>query len=196
MSTLTICGELFNGLNFQCLESVSRKFFQEIVIININDINTTSIVKEIQGSSTEDCKHNVAFDLKTGKTGYALTLPQNGGSIFGSFDKTTNELTGGPQYIHKVNYAVIGISEEIKCFLRSLDKGSFVVAARPLGTNIVEIYGLDNGLQNADYTFDIVGGNGGAVIVLQSLETSPESQIPFIYKSADPIADFDARFEA
>jgi hypothetical protein len=48
MSTLTICGELFNGLNFQCLESVSRKFFQEIVIININDINSTSIVKKLR----------------------------------------------------------------------------------------------------------------------------------------------------
>ena len=191
-----VCGELFKGLDFKCLESVSRKFFQEIVIINYNHIDTATIVKKIEGSDTVACAHNVAFTLKAGKKGYALTLPQNGGSIFGSFDKTTNELTGGPQYIHKVNYAVVGISEDIKCFLRSLDKGSYVVAARPLGTNIVEIYGMDNGVQNADYTFDIVGGNGGAVIVLQSLETAPESQIPFVYKSTDPIADFDARFEA
>ena len=191
-----VCGELFKGLDFKCLDTVSRKFFQEIVIINYNDIDASSVVKKIEGSTTIACAHNVEFTLKAGAKGFALTLPQNGGSIFGSFDKTTNELTGGPQYIHKVNYAVVGISEEIKCFLRSLDKGSYVVAARPLGTNIVEIYGMDNGVQNADYTFDIVGGNGGAVIVLQSLEQAPESQIPFVYKSADPIADFDARFEA
>jgi hypothetical protein len=191
-----VCGELFKGLDFKCLDTISRKYFQEIVIINYNDIDATSIVKTIAGSATEDCAHNVEFTLKAGATGYALTLPQNGGSIFGSFDKTTNELTGGPQYIHKVNYAVIGVSEDVKCFLRSLDKGSYIVAARPLGSAIVEIYGIDNGVQNADYTFDVVGGNGGAAIVLQSLETAPESQIPFIYKSADPIADFDARFEA
>lgn len=82
-----VCGELFKGLDFKCLDTVSRKFFQEIVIINYNDIDSSSVVKRIEGSSTVGCSHNVEFTLKAGKKGFALTLPQNGGSIFGSLTK-------------------------------------------------------------------------------------------------------------
>lgn len=189
----SICAILENSLDFSCLTTVTRKYYQEMVVINASDLDTTTVVKNVS-TAGNPCEHNVGFSLLAGKKGYRLTLPDTGGSIFGTFDKTTNELTGGAQYIHKVNYAVVGISEEVKCFLRSLDKGSFIVALRAKGSSLVEIYGIDNGLSNADYTFDIVGGSGGSAIVLQSLETSPESQIPFIYKSADPIADFDSDF--
>jgi len=191
MAISSICATLNNGLDFTCISNNPRKYYQQLVLINSTDIDTTTIIKQILDTPT--CKHNITFQLKTGKTGYRLSLPENGGSIFGSFDKTTNELTGSPQYIHKVNYAVVGISEDVKCFLRSLDKGSFVVVGQ-LKDGTVEVYGIDNGLQNADYTFDIVGGNGGTAIVLQSLEQSPESQIPFVYTSLDPNADFDSNF--
>jgi len=189
----SICALLDKGLDFSCLTDVARKYYQEMVIINTSDIDSTTVVKTIASTPTT-CDHKVAFTLKATKTGYKLALPDTGGSISGMFDKTTNELTGGPQYLHKVNYAVIGISEDVKCFLRTLDKGSFIVALRAKGSNVVEVYGIDNGLSNADYTYDIAGGSGGSAIVLQSLETAPENNIPFVYDSVDPVADFDLLF--
>ena len=184
-----VCALLTSGFDFSCPDSLARKYYQEMVVINADDIDTTSVNKNIDPTI-----HNVSFSLKTGKTGYKFILPESGGSIFGTFDKTTNELTGGPQYIHKMNYAVIGADEATKAILRTLDKGSFIVAARVKGTSIIEIFGIENGLVNADYTFDLVGGSGGSVMVLQSLENAPETHIPFVYKSTDEIADFDSSF--
>jgi len=184
-----ICALLTSGFDFSCIVEYARKYYQEIVVMNSDDMDTTTIVTD-----TTPLNHSVAFVLKAGKTGYRFSLPDTGGSIFGTYDKTTNELTGGPQYIHKMNYAVIGADEITKATLRTLDKGNFIVAGRLKGTNIVEIFGLRNGLVNADYTFDIAGGSGGSTLVLQSLETAPENHIPFVYDSADPIADFDSNF--
>ncbi len=186
-----ICALLTNGFDFSCVEEYARKYYQEIVVINSDDIDSTTVVKNTTGSN-----HNVTFTLKATKTGYRFVLPDTGGSIFGSFDKTTNELTGGPQYIHKMNYAVIGADEITKATLRTLDKGNFIVAGRLKGSTVVEIFGIQNGLVNADYTFDIAGGSGGSTLVLQSLETAPENHIPFVYTSVDPIADFDSNFAA
>lgn len=184
-----ICATLTSGLDNSCPEVLTRKYYQDMVVINADHIDTTTIVKDLTATH-----HSVEFSLKTGKTGYKFILPESGGSVFGSFDKTTNESFGTPQYVHKMNYAVIGADELTKSVLRTLDKGSFIVAARIKGTNIVEIFGIDNGLVNADYTFDLVGGSGGSVLVLQSMENAPETHIPFVYKSADPIADFDLAF--
>ena len=83
----------------------------------------------------------------------------------------------------------------MKSLLDKLDRGSFVVACQAKdGT--VEIYGLENGLTNADYTYDIQGGNGGSALVLQSMENSQEGVLPYTYKSLDASADFDSLFAA
>lgn len=185
-----ICATLISGLDASCPVNLARKYYQEMVVMNADDIDTTTVVQTLTAGN-----HNVEFSLKTGKTGYKFILPESGGSIFGSFDKTTNESFGTPQYIHKINYAVIGVDGVTKSILRTLDKGSFIVAARIKGTSIIEIFGIQNGLINADYTFDLVGGSGGSVLVLQSMENAPETHIPFVYKSVDPVADFDSAFE-
>ena len=185
------CIPLTGGLDFACVTSIARKYYQEMVVINSDDLDASTVVKTINNVGT--CEHNVAFTLKSGTTGYKLSLPEAGGSIFGSFDKTRNTF-GLAQYSHKINYAVFGITENVKCFLRTLDKGSYIIALRAKGSTDVEIYGLENGVYNGDYTFDIASGEGGSAIVLQSLETAPESQIPFLFKSADPVADFDSAF--
>ena len=195
MANLSVCAELKQGFDFACVTDTVRKYYQQIVVINFADIDRSSVVKKI--TSSPDCNFFVNFKLKTGKTGYALIGAETGSSISGMFDKTTNELTGQPQYVHKVNYVGVGVSEAVKCILNSLDRGSFVVACQ-LQNGLVEIYGIDNGVRNADYSYDIQGGNGGSAIVMQSDEKSPEALMPMIYKPTSPSlsagADFDSLF--
>ena len=79
-----------------------------------------------------------------------------------------------------------------------LDHGRFVVALQ-LTDGTVEIYGWENGLSTADYTFDLVEGGGGSLIVLQSDDTAQESMLPLVYKPqalGDANADFNEQFEA
>jgi hypothetical protein len=195
MANLSVCAELKQGFDFACVTDTVRKYYQQIVIINFIDIDRSTVVKT--NTTTPSCAFNVAFKLKTGKTGYAIIGAETGSSISGMYDKTTNELTGQPDYVHKINYVSVGVSEAVKCVLNSLDRGSFVVACQ-LKNGLVEIYGIDNGVRNADYSYDIQGGNGGSAIVMQSDEKSPEALAPMIYKPTAPSlsagADFDSLF--
>jgi hypothetical protein len=195
MAKLSVCAELKQGFDFACVTDTVRKYFQQIVVINFSDIDRGTVVKT--NTNTPTCAFNVAFKLKTGKTGYAIIGAETGNSISGMYEKTTNELTGQPNYLHKINYVGVGVSEAVKCILNSLDRGSFVVACQ-LKNGLVEIYGIDNGVRNADYSYDIQGGNGGSAIVMQSEENALESLIPMNYKPTAPSlsagADFDLLF--
>lgn len=188
MAVLSICALLTQGQDNSCPTDVTRKYYQQIVVINHSDIDKSTIVKTVNNTSFK-----VAFSLKTGKTGYLFSGSEAGSSYSGMFEKTTNELTGQPQYAHKVNYVGVGLSEAQKATLNQLDRGNFVVACQAKN-GVVEIYGLDNGLINGDYTYDIQGGNGGSALVLQSDKKSLEPYIPYVYSSADPEADFDSLF--
>ena len=194
MAVLSLCGKLFNGFDVGC-EGGPRKFFQQACIINKDDIDLTSITKGLPDPSAGTCAYTVAFDLKAGTQGYKFVGPEAGNSFFGSFDKSRSDL-GYTQYIHNAQILISGISEETQCILAGLDKGSFVVALQ-LTDGTVVIYGLDNGLSTGDYTYNIADGGGGTPVLLQSTDTAPENQLPFIYKAGTPgqeNADFDACF--
>jgi hypothetical protein len=197
MAISSICGQIKRGFDASCLNNLTRKYYQQAVLINRSDIDNSTIVIEVVDNGdagtppVSSCKHRVSFSLKAGATGYRITLPENGSSVFGSFAKTNSDF-GFAQYQHIVNLAMIGVDESTKCMLNALDKGSVVVALQ-IG-NVIEIYGLQNGLQTGDYTYDVQGGAGGSVLTLQSIETAPEQHVPYIYNSTDPIADFDSNF--
>ena len=194
MARESICALLLNGQNAVC-DPLKRRYYQQAVIINKSDILTYTITRTDYESPSPVCAYNVTFTLKDGKSGYFFEGPQNGSNYSGTFDKTTSDL-GFAQYKHNANFLIVGASEDAKCVLDSLDKGSFVVALQ-FTDGTVEIYGMENGLSTGDYTYDIQGGGGGTAIILSSLETTPENYLPLVYVSANPgqeSEDFDDAF--
>ena len=190
MAIETICGILLDGLDTACNPPV-RKYYQQAVVINKNDIDTVTSTYPTSGV----CDYMTSFTLKAGKTGYRFMSPESGVSVKGLVDKTESAL-GHPQFMHKAQFLVTGISQDVKCILDSLTRGSFIVALQ-LTDGTVEIYGIENGLSSADFTYDIQEGGGGIAISLDSLETSPENYLPTVYVSNPPgseNADFDSDF--
>lgn len=194
MAIQSLCAKLFNGLDVSC-DAPVRKYYQQAVIINKSDIDDYTIT--LPNAETEECDYKVTFELKAGKTGYRILGAEAGSSFYGSTDKSRSDL-GYAQYIHNVGILVAGVTEDVKCILDSLDKGSFVVALQ-LKDGTVEIYGIVNGLTTGDYSYNIQEGGGGTQIILSSLEDAPESNLPLIYESAVPgqeNEDFDDAFAA
>lgn len=192
MANTAICAELDGVVDLSCIRTLVKKYFQEIVIINFNDIDRTASVFNQAGAL---CDYSVSMVLKTGKKGVMLKLPENGNTIRGSYAKSTSDL-GFIQYLQTVQILIAGVTKEIKCILDKLDRGRYVVAAQ-LADGTVEIYGYENGLTTGDYTFDLVEGGGGAKIPLQSKDAEQESMLPLIYKPAVPgseNADFNEQF--
>ena len=192
MANTAICAELTGAVDLSCIRSLVKKYFQEIVIINFNDIDRTASVVNQAGAL---CDYSVSMVLKAGKKGVMLKLPENGNTIRGSYAKSTSDL-GFIQYLQTVQILIAGVTKEIKCILDKLDRGRYVVAAQ-LADGTVEIYGYENGLTTGDYTFDLVEGGGGAKIPLQSKDAEQESMLPLIYKPAVPgseNADFNEQF--
>lgn len=193
MAVQSICAKLFNGLDVSC-DAPTRKYYQQAVLINKSDINTYAVT--LPDADTQTCDYKVVFDLKAGTTGYRIIGAEAGSSFFGSVDKSRSDL-GYAQYVHNAGILISGITEESKCILSALDKGSFV-AALQLKDGTVEIYGLVNGLTTGDYSYNLQEGGGGTQIVLSSLENAPEGTLPLIYESAVPgqeSTDFDDAFE-
>ena len=141
------------------------------------------------------CKENGALDPTTIGSVSNVGLMAQKAEEYGSHDKTRSDL-GFAQYIHNVGILIAGVSEEVKCVLDSLDKGSFVVALQ-WKDGTVEIFGFVNGLTTGDYSYNVQEGGGGTQIILSSLEDAPENNLPLIYKSAvadQETLDFDAAF--
>ncbi len=196
MARTSLCAKLMTGQDTVCVPP-KRRYFQQAVIINRDDIDSDSveITTTDYDADTPTCSYNVKFELESGKTGYFFQGPETGSNFFGSFDKSQSDL-GFVQYTHNASILIVGATEAAKCILDSLSKGSFVVAFQ-FTDGTVEIYGMQNGLVAADYTYDVQGGGGGTAIVLSSPETAPEFYVPLIYVSQNTgqeSEDFDSAF--
>jgi hypothetical protein len=192
MAIQSLCAKIFNGLDVSCVKPVS-KYYQQAVIINKSDIDTYTV--DLPDAEAQTCAYKVQFALKAGATGYRIQGAEAGSSFYGSVSKTRNDL-GYAEYLHNVGILVAGLSEESKCILDGLDKGSFVVALQAKDET-VEVFGLVNGLTTGDYEYNIQEGGGGTQIILSSLEDAAESSLPLIYESAVPgqeTEDFDDAF--
>ena len=195
MAVIPLCARLLSGQDASCTP-LKRRYFQQAVVINKTDIEDYTITLTDFDSETPTCAYNVEFTLKEGATGYRFSGGENGSTFFGRYNKTLSELGGLPQYAHEVQMLVVGADEAAKCILSGLDKGSYVVALQ-FSDGTVEIYGMENGLSTGDYTYSIQENGGGTAVILSSNETTPESHLPLVYKSAVPGeegADFDAAF--
>lgn len=195
MANNVICAELTGAINYSCNRNQAKKYFQEAVIINLNDIDKTASVIGNIGSGA--CDYTVQMVLKSLKKGIQVKLPETGNAIKG-FTAKSKDTYGTPQYLHQAQFLMLGASAEAKCQMDKLDHGRYAVALQ-LTDGTIEIYGWENGLSTADYTYDIVEGGGGSLIVLQSDDTAQESMLPLVYKpqaAGDGNADFNEQFEA
>lgn len=194
MAIESICGRLLNDIDGSCV-APARRYWQQAVLINKSDIETLTINTTDYDAQSPTCAYNVEFTLKCETSGIRVTGIETGDHFKGYYDKT-RDANGYPTYKHQVQIFLGGISENVKCALDALDKGSVVVALQ-LKDGTVEIYGIENGMSTGDYTWDLQAGSGGTAIVLSSLDSSPENFVPLIYKasgSGTESADFDSNF--
>ena len=193
MAIENICAKLFKDLDSSCVAPV-RGWYQQAVIFSLTDVDTSTV--SLPDYTNNTCAYTVEFTVKCATKGYRISGIEAGTNFKGWFSKT-RDANGYPTYNHQVQLFLAGIDADIHCALSSLDKGRYAVALQTKSGEIV-IYGFGQGLATGDYDYDIVEGGGGAVITLTSLDTSPESLLPLIYKSGTTngeIADFDSAFE-
>lgn len=195
MANPILCAELTGAIDNSCPRNFAKKYFQEAVFINLNDIDKdNSVVGGIAGST---CDYTVQMVLKSLKKGVMVKLPETGNAIKGYTNKSKTE-NGIVQYLHQVQILMLGASAEAKCQMDKLDHGRYVVVLQ-LTDGTPEVYGWENGITTGDYTYDVAAGGGGGLIVLQSDEDGQESMLPMVYKAqtgGDANADFNEQFEA
>src|SRR5699024_10193907 len=86
MAVTSICGKLASDFIQDCKAPI-KKFHQQAVLINKDDIDTSTITTTGGGS----CAYNVSFALKSGKTGYRIAGIEAGSSFFGSVSKSRDD---------------------------------------------------------------------------------------------------------
>lgn len=195
MALESICSKLLSGQDSSCTQLI-KKYYQQIVIIPMVDIEEKTITKTDFSIENPICKYNVKFELKAGKTGYRFTGPANGGSFYLMVDKSKTD-AGFVQYSHTVNMLFAGLSETDKCILEALDKGSYLVALQQMGSDVIEIAGAQFGLSTGDWSLDPANNGGAVQLTMVSDENSLENYLPLVYKSAvegGEVADFDSNF--
>lgn len=182
MAVDNICGKLKDGLDTSC-EPLMRKYYQQAVVINKNDIDDYTVNID---NGENGCEYNVEFSLKEGAKGFRFMGAENGNVFLGRYSKSVNEDNGHVEYIPETQFFIGGVSEKVKCILDTLDKGRYVVAMQAVN-GTVEIYGIRNGLTTDEYDYSPAENGGGASIVLKSNEDAPESELPLVYKSENEI---------
>ena len=195
MANPIVCDELTGTIDNSCKRNYAKKYYQEAVFINHNDIDKeNSVLGAVTGST---CDYTVQMILKSLKKGVQVKLPETGNAIKGYTNKSKTD-NGLVQYLHQVQFLMLGASSETKCQMDKLDHGRYAVVLQ-LRDGTVEIYGWENGLTTGDYTYDVAAGGGGGLIVLQSDDDAQESMLPLVYKpqtGGDANADFNEQFEA
>lgn len=184
--------DLTQGQDSSCGGVFAKKYFQQLVLVNRKDIleykiETTRVVLQN--------RHRVKFRLKEGKTGYRFTYPENGVSIFATFEKTVQE--GHNQYTHIIQLPIIGVKEDVKYLLRQLDNADYLAAIQ-FTDGTVEIYGFEYGLITDNYNYDVQNNEGGSILSLISDSEALEDDPPFIYASViegNEGLDFDNNFK-
>lgn len=199
---MNVCGILRKGQDNACPKSVQKVYGQEAVFINTSSFDEIEVDKTCTEASS---KYRVKFALKEGEKGVMFTAPVRGTSIRGWSTPVIDD-SGLSYYSHHVQIAMTGISEEQKCILDALTKGSFAVALPVVNPvkdvdfkNEVEIFGIGTGLVSTDgWSYDITENNGITLIEFNSRENIGEEDLPYMYESAEAgseMLDFKALFE-
>lgn len=171
-----VCVDLMKGFDLECDGALYRKYFQNIVLVNRNDVDEFFI----NSSST---KNRIYFNLLEDKTGFLFRSTENGGTINAEFSKSVKN--GIVLYDHKLDLAVTGINEDSKTMLKQLDMADYFAAVH-FKDGTIEIHGFSFGLKTDPYTYTPQGIGGGIISLVSKY---PEYDPPYVYvPSLDPNA--------
>lgn len=175
------CKQLIQGHDVSCLSNNYRKYYQQIVLVNITDVNEVAY-------DINDTNHGIAFNLNLGATGYLYRGNENSNLYSASFSKNT--IKGQPVYSHSVNLPVVGVGVQTKLVLKQLDLSNYFAAIQ-FRDGTVELYGFENGLTTSNYTYEAQNGMGGTGITLES--KYDEDELPYVYLGGSD--NFDDLFQ-
>ena len=154
---MSICAEILKGFDLECVGAEFKKYYQQIVLVNKNDVDEFYI-----NSSTS--YNRIYFNLLAGKTGYLFRGSENGSSFTASFQKREDK--GIVYYSHRLQLPIVGVNEASKTMLKQLDFSKYFAAIH-FKDGTIEIHGFKNGLKTDGYTYE-PQGMGGAMIPLIS----------------------------
>lgn len=165
--------------DLSCID-VNRKYYQQIVLVNKDDVN--EVVYNV-----DDDNHSILFNLFDGTTGYRYRGNENVSLYSASFSKTVRK--GQPLYSHSVNLPVVGVGTTTKLILKELDLANYFAAIQ-FRSGTIEIYGFENGLTTENYTYEAQNGLGGIGLTLNS--KFEEDEPPYIYLGGE--TNFNNKF--
>jgi hypothetical protein len=165
---MSVCYEILKGFDLECKGAEFRKYFQNIVLVNKNDVKEFFIA-----SSATD--NRIWFNLKEDKTGFLFRSSENGGSINAEFSKS--ERSGIVYYSHKLQMPIVGVDESTKTMLKQLDMSNYFAAVH-FKDGTIEIHGFNNGLKTDPYTYTPQGLGGGLLSLVSRYE---EYDPPYTY---------------
>ena len=190
-----LCGNIANGIAFDCNKVVLGGVEQDWVLLNHDDIDRDASVTDRTGT-THKITH---LQLKSGMTGYlikGIPAKKNMG-----WTSSLNQNDDDPDdFTHGVNMRVYELTEEVMAWLNSLGKGANVVAVfknRDLGINGKDKYtvvGYDMGLKISEMNLSSIDNKASTPIVLTSRYDN-EPSLPLKYFDTD-LATSDTAFEA
>lgn len=169
------CLKLMRGFDADTCEAGFNKYYQNIVLINKEDVDSFNI------TSNNDT-HKISFSLKEGRSGVLFRAPEVGSSLIASWSKSTDN--GVPVYEHSASLPIIGVGQNVKSLLKQLDQAN-VFAAIQFKDNTIEVLGFNYGMVTQDYDFQAQSGIGGSIISIKSRER--EYDPPYVYTPADSV---------
>lgn len=160
------CKSIIREHNLNC-ESIFRKYYQQIILINKDDVNEVKYSSDI---------HGLQFNLLSDKTGYLYRGNEIASNFSASFSKSVSN--GQPVYSHTVTLPIVGVGAETKLILRDLDLSNYFAVIQ-FRDETIEVYGFENGLTTNNYNFEAQNNMGGINVSLES--KFDEDEPPYIY---------------
>lgn len=174
---------LTKDLDFNC-QNITGRYIQQVKFINHADL------EEYYIEDNHD-KHRIKFKLKSQKRALRFDFPVNGNSVVPKVAHVKED--GITQYTHTLEVPIFGVTEQIKCTLKELEKALYFAVVR-YSDNTLEVYGFHNGLQANEYDLDLANNKGGTTITLKNDDN--EFHLPYIYiNNGREIQDFDNDFQ-
>lgn len=168
-----------------------KRYYNEAVLIHKSDVESYSVkVGSTLGFLEEIPHHEITFKLKTDAEGLYFGGNPNKFFIYGT--STHSRRKGINRYTHFVQIPTYGIDERAKYILHTLDQMKDYFMALKHKSGVVEIFGFGSGLETNDYTLN--GQNQINMVQLSTPNDFLEYNHPLVYKSDNPIRDFDSFF--
>lgn len=179
MACTNVCAKIINDIEYSCDIKPIGGLEQTVKLINRCDIELTdwTLSRSLTNSA---CTHSIAFSGEDAGDLNSVKIEGVPGKRLLNATFASSNTDFGNYYTHTLSLFAQGLSEEVLCTIKAFGEGAEVVAfveQRFKGSGNEDaylVYGWDQGLKLADFTFDHNENNGGAIIPLSSLDPDLE----------------------